>query len=69
MRRSWRSGVLGTPPAPVTNTIQTQGVDPHGLTGFAPSAVSQFVNFLALDGKFTDTCGDSPCYAAGWTGP
>jgi hypothetical protein len=60
---------LGTPPAPVTNTIQTQGVDPHGLTGFAPSAVSQFVDFLALDGKFTNTCGDSPCYAADWTGP
>jgi hypothetical protein len=60
---------LGTPPAPLTNTIQTQGADPHGLTGFAPSAVAQFVDFLAIDGKFQNTCGAKPCYAAGWTGP
>jgi hypothetical protein len=60
---------IGTPPAPVTNTVQTRGVDPHSLTGFAPAAVAQFVDFLALDGEFTNTCGDDPCYAAGWTGP
>lgn len=60
---------LGTPPSPVTNTIQTQGVDPHGLTGFALPAVEQFVRFLRVDGRFVDTCGGKPCYAAGWTGP
>ncbi len=60
---------LGTPPSPVTNTIQTVGRDPHGLTGFAPAAVGQFVDFLALDGSFTNTCGELPCYAAGWSGP
>jgi hypothetical protein len=60
---------LGTPPSPVTNTIQTQGEDPHGLTGFAPAAVGQFVDFLRIDGSFPNTCGAEPCYAAGWTGP
>jgi hypothetical protein len=59
----------GTPPAPTTNTIQTRGVDPHALTGFAAPAVSQFMNFLAIDGRFVDTCGEKPCYAAGWSGP
>ncbi len=60
---------LGTPPSPVTNIVQTQGVDPHGLTGFAPAAAAQFTSFLALDGSFVNTCGDRPCYAAGWSGP
>ena len=60
---------LGTPPSPLTNVVQTQGVDPHALTGFAPAAAAQFVGFLGIDGRFADTCGDAPCYAAGWTGP
>ena len=53
----------------MTNTIQTQGRDPHGLTGFAPAAVGQFVDFLTLDGSLPNTCGELPCYAAGWSGP
>jgi hypothetical protein len=60
-------GSLGTPPAPITNTPPTIGVDPHGVTGREPSAQDQFSAFI--DGQFIDVCGSKPCYAAGWTGP
>jgi hypothetical protein len=29
----------------------------------------QYFEFLKPDGAFVDSCGPSPCYAAGWTGP
>jgi hypothetical protein len=45
------------------------GVDPHDKTAFAIPAVGQFTTFLNLDGKFVNTCGATPCYALGWTGP
>ena len=61
--------VFGTPPAPTTNSVQTQGVDPHALTAFGPQAAAQFSEFLKLDGAFVDTCDGKPCHAAGWTGP
>jgi hypothetical protein len=60
---------LGTPAPPVANVPPELGVDPHGITAFAPPAVGQFTSFLDQDGGFVNTCGDAPCYAAGWTGP
>ena len=60
---------LGTPPAPVANVPPEVGVDPHDKTAFAIPAVGQFTTFLNLDGKFVNTCGATPCYALGWTGP
>jgi hypothetical protein len=45
------------------------GVDPHGITGFEVPAALQFSEFLKLDGAFVSTCGERPCYAAGWNGP
>ena len=62
-------GDLGTPPPPVGNVPPEAGADPHGLTGFEPSAAAQFSEFLKIDGAFVDTCGGVPCRAAGWTGP
>ena len=62
-------GDLGTPPPPVGNVPPATGADPHGLTAFGLPAATQFSEFLKLGGAFTNTCGESPCYAAGWTGP
>jgi hypothetical protein len=63
------SACKGTPPAPVDNKPPEVGVDPHPLTALEPAASAQFSAFLALDGAFVDTCGATPCYAQGWTGP
>ena len=60
---------LGTPPPPPFNVPPEIGVDPHGITPFTPSAVVAYERFLRTNGAFVDTCGASPCYAAGWTGP
>ena len=62
-------GALGTPPPPLTNTAPEIGVDPHALTAFSTPAAAQFTEFLKIGGAFVNTCGDRPCYAAGWTGP
>jgi hypothetical protein len=59
----------GTTPAPLTNTPNRSGVDPHPITAFEPLAAVQFLNFLKPNGAFTDVCDSHPCYAAGWTGP
>jgi hypothetical protein len=62
-------GELGTPPPPLTNTPPEIGQDPHALTAFSAPAAAQFSEFLRIGGRFVNTCGDKPCYAAGWTGP
>jgi hypothetical protein len=62
-------GDQGTPPPPIANVPPRRGDDPHALTGFEPAAAAQFSEFLKLDGAFVDTCGERPCYAAGWQGP
>jgi hypothetical protein len=67
--RTAGGSVLGTPPAPTTNTVPRIGVDPHAVTAFEPTAALQFSAFLAPGGAFVDVCGSSPCRAAGWTGP
>ena len=64
-----RPGGLGTPPAPATNLPPRLGRDPHGVTPFALPAAVHYLEFLKPDGAFVDSCGPSPCYAAGWTGP
>jgi hypothetical protein len=61
--------VLGTPPAPTANVAPATGQDPHGMTGLEPAAAAQFSEFLKIGGAFVNTCGERPCYAAGWTGP
>ena len=63
-----RRGDQGTPPPPVVNLAPASGQDPHALTGFEPAAALQLSEFLKQGGAFVDTCGERPCYAAGWTG-
>jgi hypothetical protein len=65
-------GVLGTDPAPITNTAPDDsfGVDPHDtVINTSPLIRHQIAEFLKPDGKIIDPCGPDPCYAAGWTGP
>jgi hypothetical protein len=65
-------GVLGTEPAPITNTAPDDsfGVDPHDtVINTSPLIRHQIAEFLKPDGIIIDPCGADPCYAAGWTGP
>jgi hypothetical protein len=65
-------GVLGTDPAPITNTAPDDsfGVDPHDtVINTSPLIRHQIAEFLKPGGQIIDPCGSDPCYAAGWTGP
>ena len=62
-------GVLGTPPAPITNTPPREGKDPHSAPRSEPIARLQKSEFLKIDGRVVDVCGTRPCYDAGWPGP
>jgi hypothetical protein len=65
-------GVLGTDPAPISNTAPDDsfGVDPHDtVINTSPLIRHQIAEFLKPSGKIIDPCGTDPCYAAGWTGP
>lgn len=65
-------GVLGTDPAPITNTAPDDsfGVDPHDtVINTSPAIRHQIAEFLKPDGKIVEVCGPDPCYAAGWAGP
>jgi hypothetical protein len=65
-------GVLGTDPAPITNTAPDDsfGVDPHDTVINTSAAIRhQIAEFLKPDGQIIDPCGSDPCYAAGWAGP
>ena len=65
-------GVLGTDPAPITNTAPDDsfGVDPHDtVINTSPLIRHQIAEFLKPDGQIIDPCGPDPCYAAGWAGP
>ena len=62
---------FGTDPPPITNTAPNDsfGVDPHDtVIDESPLIRAQIANFLKPDGKITDPCGPTPCYAAGWMG-
>ena len=60
----------GTPPPPPENVPNDVGVDPHGpdASETVPGRL-QYSEFMRIDGKVVDTCGDAPCYLDGWTGP
>jgi hypothetical protein len=60
----------GTPPPPIANVPNREGVDPHGPDASEqPSARTQISNFLQPDGVVTPVCGSAPCYLDGWQGP
>lgn len=62
--------VAGTPPPPLDNIPNTQGVDPHGPDWAAsPEGEAAIAQWLAPDGFLPAVCGSHPCYMAGWTGP
>ena len=65
-------GVLGTDPAPITNTAPNDsfGVDPHDTVINTSALIRhQIAEFLKPSGQIIDPCGPDPCYAAGWAGP
>jgi hypothetical protein len=65
-------GVLGTDPAPITNTAPDDsfGVDPHDTVIDTSALIRhQIAEFLKPSGQIIDPCGPDPCYAAGWLGP
>jgi hypothetical protein len=63
--------LFGTDPAPLANTApdDTFGIDPHDtVIRSSPVIRKQIADFIKPDGRITDPCGASPCYAAGWMG-
>jgi hypothetical protein len=58
----------GQPTPPTTETPPRAGTDPHGHPRNTAIARLQKSQFLRLNGKVIDTCGPTPCYAAGYTG-
>lgn len=52
----------GTATAPTTNTPPREGRDPHGDPRKEVASAIQRYDFL-LDERFTDVCGDRPCFA------
>jgi hypothetical protein len=69
LRSDGAGGLIGTPPAPITNTPPREGQDPHSAPRSDPSARVQKSEFLRIGGSVVDVCGTRPCYAGGWTGP
>jgi hypothetical protein len=61
--------VEGTPPPPIDNVPNTEGVDPHGPDATETAAGQEQLATFLLDGVVVDTCGDHPCYLDRWTGP
>ncbi len=62
----------GTPAPPITNTDPEGdefGSDPHGVPRNDPESQAQKAAFLSPNGVVIDTCGGSPCYGGGYTGP
>ena len=61
--------VKGTPPPPLENLPNRDGVDPHGPDGSETiEGQAQIAHFLR-NGQVIDTCGAHPCYLDGYTGP
>jgi hypothetical protein len=60
----------GTPPPPLDNNPNTEGVDPHGPDwAQSPEGEAAIGQWLRPDGFLPAVCDDHPCYMAGWTGP
>jgi hypothetical protein len=71
-RDNGMGGILGTDPAPITNTAPNDsfGVDPHDTVINTSALIRhQIAEFLKPAGQIIDPCGPDPCYAAGWLGP
>jgi len=66
------SGSLaGTPPPPLDNNANLEGVDPHGpdWAQWSPEGNATIAQWLSVKGKLPAICGEHPCYTAGWNGP
>jgi hypothetical protein len=66
------SGSLaGTPPPPLDNNANLEGVDPHGpdWAQWSPEGNATIAQWLSVKGALPAVCGAHPCYTAGWTGP
>jgi hypothetical protein len=60
----------GTPPPPITNTPNDQGVDPHGPDLSETRAGQKQIARFLLTGKVFNVCPKrKPCYLDGWKGP
>jgi hypothetical protein len=70
-KRTEGGQTLGTDPPPFTNTAPDDsfGVDPHDtVIDTSPLIRAQIANFLKVNGRITDPCAPTQCYAAGWNG-
>ena len=66
------SGSLaGTPPPPLDNNANLEGVDPHGpdWAQWSPEGNATIAQWLSVKGELPAVCGADPCYTGGWTGP
>ena len=62
--------VKGTPPPPVDDVPNTEGVDPHGPDSSETVEGRELISeFLRPGGQVIDPCPGAPCYLDGWTGP
>jgi hypothetical protein len=62
--------LAGTPPPPLDNNANTQGVDPHGPDwAQSPEGEAAIGQWLQPDGFLPPVCDDQPCHMAGWNGP
>jgi hypothetical protein len=61
----------GTPPPPLDNNANLQGVDPHGpdWAEWAPEGTATIAHWLSVKGELPAVCATHPCYTAGWNGP
>ncbi|MEA2422926.1 MAG: hypothetical protein QOF55_2025, partial [Thermoleophilaceae bacterium] len=69
-RRMEDGKVVGTNPAPTTNTPPSADQqDPHEFPRRSADGRRQKSAFLQIGGQVIDVCGPRPCYAGSWTGP
>jgi hypothetical protein len=62
--------LAGTPPPPLDNNANTDGVDPHGPDwAQSPEGEAAIGRWLQPDGFLPAVCDEHPCYMAGWNGP
>lgn len=62
--------LAGTPPPPLDNNPNLEGVDPHGPDwAQSPEGEAAIAQWLAPNGFLPAVCDDHPCYMAGWNGP
>ena len=60
----------GTPPPPLDNNPNTEGVDPHGPDwAQSPQGERAIGHWLQPQGFLRHVCDGHPCYMAGWHGP